>query len=191
MPLPNGLKKKNLKLLGKGAQGEVYQIDATHCIKIFTHSKNSMVRELENSLKAQREPVFPKVYQWGDDYIIREYLAGVELRAYLHHHPLTEAISRQLVELIRAFERLGFTRLDTQLKNVIITPEGIIRPIDFVNSTRVSQPYPKLLLAGLAKLNMKETFLGHVKKMDRLLYRQWKKAAQQEQDQEPGQKHFC
>lgn len=176
MPLPDGLKKKHLKLLGKGAQGEVYQIDATRCIKIFTHSKSSMERELANGLKAQQESVFPQIYQWGDNYIIREYFEGVELRAYLHHNPLTESISGQLVALIRAFERLGFTRLDTQLKNVIITPQGMLRPIDFVNSARVCQPYPKLLLAGLQKLQLKETFLKHVKRIDRELYTRWKAA---------------
>jgi predicted Ser/Thr protein kinase len=118
MTLPNGLDTKDLKFLGKGAQGEVYQIDESRCIKIFTRSKG-LPRELENLQKAEYEPCFPKVFEWGDNYIIREYIEGMELRAYLRKNPLTESISFQLVDLLQAFERLHFTRIDTQLKNVI------------------------------------------------------------------------
>jgi predicted Ser/Thr protein kinase len=176
MDLPNSIKKNKLKLLGEGAQGKVYRIDGSRCIKIFKRPQ-CLQRELDNLRMAAHEPCFPKVYEWGKDYIIREYMEGIELGQYLQKSPLTKSISWQLVELLRAFERLHFRRIDTQLKNVIITSKGKLRPIDFVNSMSKKQLYPKLLLGQLKKINMKKTFLEHVKLIDKALFNKWNAAS--------------
>lgn len=175
MNLPNGIQKKNLKLLGEGVQGKVYRIDDSRCVKIFKRPE-CLPRELDNLRMAAHEPQFPKVYEWGKDYIIREYIEGIELGLYLQKSPLTESISSQLVDLLQAFERLQFKRIDTQLKNVIITSKGQLRPIDFVNAMKKKQSYPKLLLSQLKKINMKETFLKHVKRINKELFYKWKAA---------------
>ena len=174
MNLPKEFQKKDLKLLGEGAQGKVYQINDSRCIKVFKRPK-CLQLELDNLKKAAHKRCFPKVYGYGKDYIIREYFNGMNLRQYLKKFPLTESISYQLVKLLRAFKRLNFSRIDTRLKNVIVTAKGKVRPIDFVNSKRQRHSYPKILLSQLDKFGLKETFLEHVQKIDNKLYAKWLK----------------
>ena len=112
MNLPYGLREEVLQFVGKGSQGRVYLIDPLRCIKVYKRNE-FLALELEILLKAQYESQFPKVYEWGDGYMIREYFPGIGMKEYLRKNSLTEDLSRQIVELFRAFERLGFNRLDT------------------------------------------------------------------------------
>lgn len=173
MTLPYGLKEENLQLVGKGSQGRVYLIDSQRCIKIY-HRKEFLPLELEILLKAKYEPQFPKVYEWGDDYMIREYIPGISLGDYLRRNPLTEDLSRQIAELFLAFERLGFNRLDTRMAHVLITPEGRIKAIDPANAMRKYGTYPKKFLSQLDNLKCKKTFLKHLQTINPILYERWR-----------------
>lgn len=178
MTLPNGLRVEDLPLVGEGSQGKVYQIDSHRCIKIY-HRPEFLPMELEILQKAHYEPQFPKVYEVGEDYMIREYISGMGLKDYLLQYPLTEDLSRQLVELFQAFERLGFHRLDTRMAHVLVTPAGRIKAIDPANAMRKSGSYPKKFLKQLNKLGWKETFLNHLRTIDPILFDQWTTAAKQ------------
>jgi hypothetical protein len=172
MILPQGIKKKDLQFIGKGIHGQVYRFNQTSCIKIFNDPKVKAL-ELSILLKAGNEPRFPKVYESGPNYLIREYIEGIQLSSYLRKHPLTEAISSQLIEIFKVFEKLHFTCLDIGLNNLIITPEGWVRVIDPVGLKRVVRLYPKKLLSHLKKSGLQGTFLKHVKKMNPKLHQQW------------------
>lgn len=173
--LPKGLKLKHLKYIGEGRQGKVYLIDNSHCIKIYKNLKYAKM-ELANLKRAEKKGgIFPKVYQWGKKYIIREYIEGIGLKKYLKSHHLTKSISRQLVDLIKNFKKIGYKRLDTGLTNVIITPKGILRPIDPTSAMLFRQSYPKHMLKQLKKKGLKKHFLEHVKKIDKKLYQEWKR----------------
>ncbi len=175
MHLPDGLRLENLKYLAKGHHGKVFFIDNSRCIKIYK-DKKYLKRELTNLKKAERkEGIFPKVYQRGKDYIILEYIDGIDLKKYLKSNPLTVSISRQLVDLIRNFKVIGYKRLDTSLTNVIITPNEILRPIDPTSLMRFRQPYPKIMLKQLKQKGLKKNFLKHVKEIDQKLYKNWKR----------------
>lgn len=173
MTLPYGLKEENLQLVGKGSQGRVYLIDQQRCIKIY-HRQEFLPLELEILLKAKDEPQFPKVYEWGDDYMIREFIPGIGLKDYLRRNPLTPDLSRQIAELFLAFERLGFRRLDTRMAHLIVTPEGRIKAIDPANAMRKQGSYPKKLLSQLSDLRCKKTFLTHLQAMYPMLYERWR-----------------
>lgn len=172
MALPYGLQEETLTLVGEGSQGKVYLIDPWRCIKIYTRAE-FLPLELEVLLKAQNEPQFPKVYEWGNDYMIREYFPGIGLKQYLQNNPLTEAISSQLIELFLAFERLGFRRLDTRMAHIIVTPEGRIKAIDPANAMRKNASYPRKLLSQLAKAKCQKTFFNHLQILNPVLYKRW------------------
>jgi predicted Ser/Thr protein kinase len=173
MTLPYGLKEEDLQLVGKGSQGKVYLINPQLCIKVY-HRKEFLPLELEILLKAKYEPQFPKVYEWGDDYMIREYIPGVSLGEYLRRNPLTEDLTRQIAELFLAFERLGFNRLDTRMAHLILTPEGRIKAIDPANAMRKHGLYPRKFLSQLSDLKCKETFFRYLQRINPILYQRWR-----------------
>ena len=172
MMLPYGLREDALALVDAGSQGTVYRIDQTRCIKVY-HRPESLALELEVLLKARHEPQFPKVYEWGPDYMIREYIPGISLKEHLREHPLTENISRQIIELFQAFGRLGFRRMDTRMAHVLITPDGLIKAIDPANAMRKTGSYPRKFLSQLDDLKCKKTFLGHLRTANPSLYENW------------------
>jgi predicted Ser/Thr protein kinase len=173
MTLPYGLKEENLQFIGKGSQGRVYLLDPQRCIKIY-HRQEFLPLELEILLKAKDEPRFPRVYEWGEDYMIREYIPGISLGEYLRRNPLTLDMSRQIADLFSAFERLGFNRLDTRMAHVLVTPEGQIKAIDPANAMRKQGPYPKKFLSQLSDLKCKKTFLKHLQEIAPALYERWR-----------------
>ncbi len=172
MTLPYGLREDSLQLIGEGSQGKVYLIDPWRCIKIYKRVE-FLALELEILLKARNEPQFPKVFKWGPDYMIREYIPGIDLKEYLRKNPLTAELSRQIAELLLAFERLGFHRLDTRMAHLIVTPDGRLRAIDPANAMRKTGSYPRKLLSQLTKLKCRETFFRHLKESYPALYERW------------------
>jgi predicted Ser/Thr protein kinase len=173
MALPYGWRAEDLLLLGDGSQGKVYLIDNWRCIKVY-HRTEFLLPELEILLKARYEPQFSKVYEWGPDYMIREYIPGVGFKEYLRKHPLTEDISRQIVQLFQAFERLGFHRLDTRFAHIIVTPDGMLKAIDPANAMRKSGLYPRKFLSQLDKMKCKKLFLEHLREICPEYYERWK-----------------
>ncbi len=173
MTLPYGLREDALQLIGEGSQGRVYLIDPWRCIKVYKR-KEFLPLELEILLRAKDEPQFPKVYDWGYDYMIREFIPGVGLKEYLRRNPLTEDLSRQIAELFLAFERLGFNRMDTRMAHVIVTPEGRIKAIDPANAMRKQGSYPKKFLSQLSNLKCKKTFLNHLQTINPMLFKRWR-----------------
>lgn len=101
---------KNLECLGHGYQGTVYKIDSQKCIKIF--KKNKVCMDKVNTLVMAQDNVhFPKLYSFGNKYIIREFIDGLELDKYLLTNPLTPSISKKIIELYEAMEFVGFDML--------------------------------------------------------------------------------
>lgn len=167
-----GFNLKKLQLLGQGTQGKVYKIDSQRCIKIF-RSKKVCRDELETLLIAQREIYFPRVYAAGEDYIIRECINGIELNKYLQQIPLTPDISQKIIELYEAMRNVGFTRLDSAIFHIFITPSMEIKLIDTAKALKKTSVCPRLILAGLNKLGYEDEFLSYVKLTKPELYMRW------------------
>ena len=98
-----GYDLSQLKLLGTGTQGSVYKIDNEKCIKIFK-KKNYCKDELHSLLLSQIDPHFPKVYSYGENYIIRKYIKGITLDSYLETNPLTKEICEKIIEIYTLLE---------------------------------------------------------------------------------------
>jgi serine/threonine protein kinase len=173
MGLPEGLDLKKLKLIGQGIHGRVYLIDSTTCIKIYKRPKY-LSQELKNLLKVQNEPWFSKIVKLGKDFMIREYVRGIQLNKYLESHPLNEFITRQLIDILKAFKNHQFKCMDIWLKNIIITPKKHVKVLDLVHVTHINRSYPKYMLAQLQKLDQKDNFLSYVQKINPELYKDLK-----------------
>ena len=122
MKLYGDININELQLLGKGTQGRVYKIDEEKCIKVFKR-KNYCENEVFTLLISQNDSHFPKLYSYGDNYIIRELIKGIELDKYLLNNSLTPILSNKILELYDAMYRIGFSRLDTALFHIFITDD--------------------------------------------------------------------
>lgn len=127
--LYGGLNINKLQFLGAGTQGKVYKIDSRKCIKIFKR-KQICADELETLAMAQKDSHFPTLYAFGENYIIREFIDGIELDKYLSSHSLTQSISNKIIELYEAMNLVGYTRLDAAPFHIFLTPSDDIRLID-------------------------------------------------------------
>ena len=166
------LQLEKLRLIGEGAQGIVYLIDAGSCVKIYK-KKKFFQRELACLQKGRGEAIFPKVHEWGDNMIIREYIPGVPLSEYLKSHEATPGIFLQLLQIYQTLERLRFKRLDTRLDHIIITHQGKLRLIDPTNLMNDHETYPRRMLTGLERAGCKTTFLKFVAEKEPRLAARW------------------
>lgn len=166
---------KNFEFIGKGIHGKVYRIDSSRCIKIF---KKSIFceKELKTLEMAQGNNHFPKVYDFGKKYIVRDYIDGIELDRYLSKNPLTLELSQKIIELYKAIAEVGFKRRDTVLFHIFVTETAELKLIDTARVMKEDTIYPKLLLKGLDKLGYKKAFLDHVKLLNPNIYEGWKEA---------------
>ncbi|KRQ86907.1 hypothetical protein ABG79_01398 [Caloramator mitchellensis] len=169
-----GININNLQLIGQGTQGKVYKINSDMCIKIFKN-KESCNDEVKSLIIAQKDPHFPRLYSYGDNFIIREFINGTELDKYLTCNPLSINISIMIIEIYEAMKYVGFKRLDSALFHIILTPSGKSKVIDTAKSLKKRTVFPYLILSGLSDLGYKEQFLDDVKKIKPALYEIWRK----------------
>ena len=167
-----GLNINKLQFLGAGTQGKVYKIDSQRCIKIFKREQ-VCVDEIETLVMAQKDSHFPRLHEFGKDYIIREYINGIELDKYLSSHPLTQNISNKIMELYEAMNFVGYTRLDAAPFHIFLTPSDEIKLIDTARAMKKRTIYPSLIIEGLAELGYKKQFLAFVKTSRADLYAKW------------------
>ncbi|MEA4961490.1 hypothetical protein [Lutispora sp.] len=154
---------KNLEPIGKGTQGKVYRIDSYRCIKIFK-SKKECKDELETLLMAQSDAHFPRLYESGANYIIREYIKGIELDEYLKRGKrLTPQISRKLIELYETMAKVGYLRQDAAIFHIFVTPSGELKLIDTAKAMKKKSAVPSLLISGLDHLGYKDIFFDFLK----------------------------
>ena len=173
MKLYGDININQLQLLGKGTQGKVYKIDEEKCIKVFKR-KNYCENEVFTLLISQNDSHFPKLYSYGDNYIIRELIKGIDLDKYLLNNSLTPALSNKILELYDAMYRVGFSRLDTALFHIFITDNEDIKLIDTARAMSKNVVYPHLIIDGLKTLGYKNQFLSYVKIVRPDILKKWR-----------------
>lgn len=171
--LYEGLNLKDLTYLGQGYQGKVYKINSYKCIKIFK-KKSVCFDELETLIMCQKDYHFPKLYSFGENYIIREYIDGIELDKYLSKNELTPFICKNIIDIYKAMEYVGFSRLDTALFHIFITKSNNFKVIDTARAMKKKAIYPSIMINDLKSLGHKDTFISYVKKYEKDLYHKWK-----------------
>jgi predicted Ser/Thr protein kinase len=90
------------QLIGKGHQGAVFKIDEHRCVKIYC-AKESQSRELQALQLGGKIGICPKVYFWGENFIVMEYLTYPTLFKYLDNNPLTRELTIKIIDLLESF----------------------------------------------------------------------------------------
>lgn len=161
-------------LIGKGHQGAVYRIAEEQCVKIYEKPEHA-AQEKKVLLSNQNLPFIPKVHKSGANYIVMEYLAGPNLNMFLKKQAqLSEEITRQLLTMLTAMKKSGFTLIDAPLRHIIITPAGF-KLVDHVYSYTRKQDRPLELFENLRERNFLDAFLGQVKAINAKLHAEWTK----------------
>ncbi|WP_459500171.1 AarF/UbiB family protein [Bacillus sp. C1] len=161
------------KLIGNGKDGEIYQLCEDKCVKIFFREETQK-KELKALIKGQSSPVIPKVYGYGENYIVMEYVRGTSLARYLKiEKQISEELTHKILVMLEELEKVKFTRLDTEVRHILINEEGQLKVIDHKRAFTSDRKVPKKLLQGLKKLGLSYAFLNHVKKLRLTVYNTW------------------
>lgn len=158
--------------LGCGHNGIVYLLEDNKVIKIFK-SKYVCKNEYDILKKTSKSKYFPQVYFHGDYYIVRSYAKGERLDYYIKKNGLNRKIAANMIELIKEFKELGFTKLDIRCKDLYLSDDFSIKVIDPKNNYSKNCSYPRHLMKGLSKLGVLDEFLKIVKKEYEEEYREW------------------
>lgn len=122
---------------------------------------------------AQEDTHFPKLYEFGVNYIVREYINGIELNEYLLKENLTPEVSNKLIELYEAIVNVGYLRKDAAIFHILIMPSGELKLIDTAKAMKKKSTIPSLLISGLEDIGYKDEFFNYLKDKRPDLYTQW------------------
>ncbi len=164
---------KSCEVLGSGNNGLVYILPDNTVLKIFSKCKVCK-EECSILMKASKKsPHFPKVFKYGDKYIIREYVGGCRLDKYLKNNDLNRVLALNLILLIEEFKALGFKKLDIRCKDLYVQDDMSLMVIDPKDSYSKKVIYPRHLMKGINKKGYLDLFLDVVKEYDIHLYFLW------------------
>lgn len=163
------------RLIGKGGDGSVYQLTPERCVKIFVNEETQK-RELKALKVGQASTIIPRIYEYGINYIVMEFVKGYSLKYYLKKEKrLPESIVKKILFMLDEMQIVGFTRKDTEVRHILFNEQGEIKVIDHKRALTTYRSCPSKLLSGLQKIGFLEEFLGHVNKLRPSLYKEWTK----------------
>ncbi len=164
----------NYELIGTGNQGAVFKISSDKCAKIYHHQRHKE-DEAEVLRDASDSPYFPDLYETGKNYIIMEYIDGPTLEEYLQQiNKLPESITDQILDLFKEMKRLKFTRIDANLRHLLVTKDERIKCIDHCHSRTKKVKMPEKLFKKLNRVGLLEEFVNQIKEKDIESYNKWK-----------------
>ncbi|WP_061320613.1 hypothetical protein [Clostridium botulinum] len=160
------------EFLGSGHNGIVYLLPDKKVIKIFKEKKVCK-KEREILQKTNNSKYFPKIYDYGEYFILREYIRGERLDHYIKQNGINKRLTHNIIKLIKEFERLKFKKLDIRCKDIYVDKKYKLRIIDPKNNYSKTVVYPRHLMKGLNKLKVLDDFLIHVEKEEPKYYDLW------------------
>ncbi|MCM3118281.1 kinase [Neobacillus sp. MER 74] len=162
-------------MLGKGADGSVFQLSPEKCVKVYVNEDNQK-KELNALQIGQSSSVIPRLYEYGSNYIVMELVNGGNLKAYLKKEKqLPKLIAMKILFMLTELKKVGFARLDTEVRHIFFNELGEIKVIDHKRAMTTERSVPTKLFTGLKKLGYLDEFLRHVKELNPSLYEEWKK----------------
>ena len=152
------IKLKDCTFLGRGYEGRAYLTPEGQLLKVFYRKINC--RDEYNILKEVEESkFFPKVYKCKSNYMLREYIDGVDLIEYIKKNGLSRKLALGLIQLIEEFEKFNFLKLDIRCQHIFVLQDENIKIIDprSVYSKKVDKPYH--ILKELKKAKVMDEFM--------------------------------
>ncbi|MCB2293256.1 protein kinase [Clostridium algoriphilum] len=160
------------KYLGQGRNGKVYLLPDGNALKIFFKEANCK-HEYEILKSVEGNKHFPNVYEYNSNCMIRDYVGGVLIENYIMQYGLSANLSKNLIELIKDFKNLGFTRLDIRCEHIFVQEDVSIMIIDPRRTYDKIIPYPNSILKSLYKLGVLDDFFNTLQNTDIQLYKDW------------------
>ncbi len=175
LDMPKSLEKelRNAKYIGQGHNGIIFMLSNKKIVKFFRKIK-AWEDESYILMRVYKSKFFPKLYEVGPKYIIREYVDGVRLDKYLATNSINDRICKELYDMLKEFEKLNFTRLDIRCKDLFLQKDYSIKIIDPKNNYKKIVTYPRHLMKGLEKREVLDYFLNYVEKRSLRDYIYWK-----------------
>lgn len=164
---------KNATFLGQGNNGIVYSLPENKVIKLFVEEQ-VCIDEAATLHKANGSKYFPKMYKAGKLYIVREKVEGIQLDKYIKQNGINKKIVLNIYKLTKEFKKIGFTKIDTRCKDIMVDKDLSIMVIDPKKCFRRKINYPRHLLKGLKKLNVYEDFFWYLEDIDKKKAKEWK-----------------
>lgn len=162
------------KLIGKGADGFVFQLTPDRCIKIF-NMKQTKELELKALQAGQSSSVIPRLYEDGQNYIVMEYVKGISLPQYLKKEKkLPEFIVEKILAMLVELKKIGFKRCDTEVRHILFNENMDIKVIDLKRAFATDRSIPTKFLKGIKKKGYLKEFMQHVNHLNPTLYEEWK-----------------
>ncbi len=175
LDIPKSLERelRSAKYIGQGHNGIIFMLSNKKIVKIF---RKITAWEDESYIlkRVNRSRFFPKIYESGPKYIIREYVDGIRLDKYLVTNNINDKICEELYDMLKEFEKLNFTRLDIRCKDLFVQKDYSIKIIDPKNNYKKVVMYPRHLMKGLEKREALDYFLSYVEKKSFGDYIFWK-----------------
>lgn len=163
---------KECEFLGKGKEGSVYLTPEGFALKVF-YKKKKAEEEAKLLEQVKDSRFFPKVLFIAGNMILRDYVEGNTLCDYIEKNGLSYNLSIEIINLIKNFKHLNFTRLNIRNAHIFVNKDEKIQVIDprkvFVKDT----PYPKDIIKILVKSDVFDEFLKHLLDYEPKLIKYW------------------
>ena len=140
-----------LEPLGAGGMGEVYKARDTRlnrsvAIKISNARFTERFGREARAIAALNHPHICALYDVGPDYLVMELVEGPTLAARVAAGPIlldeALAIARQIAEALEAAHEKGIVHRDLKPANIKITPDGVVKVLDFGLAKAAEEPAP-------------------------------------------------
>ncbi|MEC1525103.1 hypothetical protein P9D43_24150 [Neobacillus niacini] len=165
----------NFPLIGMGAQGAVFKLSEKRCVKIYSNTLQAQM-ELEALKAGQHLAFFPRLYEYGENYIVMEFFNAPTLKEYLRNCTyIPESITRKLLYVLGEMRNAQFTMVDAPLRHIFVLENEELKVIDHVNAFKRVHPVPLKLLRDLNMMLLKESFLSQVRKFEPATYETWQR----------------
>ena len=124
-----------LARIGAGGMGEVYKARDTRlnrsvAIKISSERFNERFEREAQAVAALNHPNICQLYDVGPDYLVMEFVEGRALTTVDSPRKLLD-ISAQIADGLAAAHAGGFIHRDLKPDNILVTPEGRVKILDF------------------------------------------------------------
>ncbi len=168
---------REAEFLGQGNNGIVYKVPENKVIKLFYEEK-VWYDEAYILTRTKRSAFFPKLYEKGRFYIVREMVEGIQLDKYIKKNGLNFELTKNIYEMLEEFKRLKFKKIDSRCKDIYVSNDLKIKLIDPKKYYRRNIEFPRHLMKGFLKLEVLNDFYIYMKQINEEKTREWIKLFQ-------------
>ena len=168
---------REAEFLGQGNNGIVYKVPENKVIKLFYEEK-VWYDEAYILTRTKRSAFFPKLYEKGRFYIVREMVEGIQLDKYIKKNGLNFELTKNIYEMLEEFKRLKYKKIDSRCKDIYVSNDLKIKLIDPKKYYRRNIEFPRHLMKGFLKLEVLNDFYIYMKQINEEKTREWIKLFQ-------------